>query len=292
MTTSSEGASTRISSAHSNRERTTARPTSAPCHLDMAATAAAARLLNGAGSAVVVCHDGERGYTLDTALHGAAADGSRYLVAAPTEDAWPEMPVGRPQRVAMTIKADAPLPEVRMNTSQLSGHVMLTRCSEDEELAVLSEGPLPTEIARALACWPDAQLWHVEPLKMTVHHVHGSHSLDHEALRPRAAWPSPVEELEAIEALRCRWGTHLTEIVPALRAASSLTAAFPDAPGDAHCATGRAYPVAVTDRDLSFLVTDGTGRETVVVPLERPARSVEDLVEGLHEVVASASRAI
>lgn len=285
MTASSERASTRTSTANSHASSGNAHGTT-PCHLDVNATDTAARLLNGAGSVVVVCHDGTQGYTLDTALHGAAADGSRYLVAAPGHDEWPEMQPGRPQRVAMTISADAPLPEIRMNTAELTGHAMLTRCSEDEELALLAEGPLPSSVARTLACWPGAQLWRVEPLRMTIHHVHGSHALDNEALKPRAAWPSPSDELDAIEALRSEWGTYLTEIIPALRAASTVTAAFPDAPGGAHCATGRAYPVAVTDRDLSFLVAEGPKRETVVVPLMRPARSVDDLVNGVRELVA------
>lgn len=303
MSTPSERASTRFGTAHFGAQQSAAPATkgpianaehrlegnpdgvrTTPCHLDVNATDTAARLLNGAGSVVVVCHDGTRGYTLDTALHGAARDGSRYLVAAPAADAWPEMTLGRPQRVAMTIKTDSALPEIRMNTAELTGHAMLTLCSDAEELALLAEGPLPSEIAKTLACWPGAQLWRVEPLRMTVHHVHGSHALDTEALKPRPAWPTPNEELDAIEAMRCEWGTNLTGLIPALRAAATVTAAFPDAPGGAHCATGRAYPVAVTDRDISFLVAEGAKRETVVVPLNRPARSVDDVVDGVREL--------
>lgn len=290
MTTSSERASTRTSNeASGNNGHPQANPaahSATPCHLDIHATDTAARLLNGAGRAVVVCHDGTRGYTLDTALHGASADGSRYLVVAPGPEDWPEMQVGRPQRVAMTISAEAPLAEIRMNTAELSGHAMLTLCSDDEELALLAEGPLPSNIARTLACWPGAQLWRVEPLRMSVHHVHGCHALDNEALKPRSAWPTPDQELDAIEALRSEWGTYLTDIIPALRAASTVTAAFPDAPGSAHCATGRAYPVAVTDRDLSFLVAEGAKRETVVVPLQQPVHSVDELVDGVRDLVA------
>ncbi|WP_047692097.1 hypothetical protein [Kocuria sp. ZOR0020] len=257
-----------------------------PCHLDQAATHVAARLLNGAGQATVVCHDGQRGYTLDTVFHGSGADGRRYLVAAPDDDAWPAMEVGRPLRVAMTIKSDAPIAEIRMNTAELTGHVMLTRCSESEELDVLAEGPLPSDVTRTLACWPGAQLWHVEPLRMTAHHVHGSHALDHEALKPRPAWPTPAQEDEVVEAMRCTWGTYLTEIVPHLRAAATVTAAFPDAPGDAHCATGRAYPVAVTDREVAFLMAEGAQRETIVVPLGQTVDSAEALLHRLDSVVA------
>lgn len=260
-----------------------------PCHLDQAATHVAARLLNGAGRATVVCHDGQRGYTLDTVFHGSGTDGRRYLVTAPDDDAWPPMEVGRPLRVAMTIKTDAPIPEIRMNTAELTGHVMLTRCSESEELEVLAEGPLPSDVARTLACWPEAQLWHVEPLRMTAHHVHGSHALDHEALKPRPAWPTPAQEDEAVEAMRCTWGTYLTQIVPHLRAAATVTAAFPDAPGSVHCATGRAYPVAVTDREVSFLVAEGARRETIVVPLGDHVDSVDALLHQLSGVVAGNS---
>ncbi|MDO5618161.1 hypothetical protein [Kocuria sp.] len=279
MTPPRESANTR---SHTTAESGT--QSQQPCHLDVAATDAAARLLNGAGKLTVVCHDGERGFTLETAFHGAGADGRRYLVAAPTDDAWPTMEPGRPLRVAMTIAAEAPVAEIRMNTAELSGHAWLTRCTEDEEHALLAEGPLPSDIARTLACWPGAQLWHVEPLRMTVHHVHGSHALDHEALKPRSAWPTPEVEVEAVEALRCQWGTYLTEIVPALRAAASVTAAFPDAPGSVHCATGRAYPVAVTDREIAFLVAEGPRRETVVVPLDRTVKSVEDLLLAVRDL--------
>lgn len=257
------------------------------CHLDIGATDTAARLLNGAGKATVVCHDGERGYTLDTVFHGAAADGRRYVVAAPHDDAWPTMVAGTPLRVAMTICTDAPVAEIRMNTAELSGHAWLTRCTAEEELALLAEGPMPSDVAQTLACWPFAQLWHLQPARMTVHHVHGTHVLDHQALEPRPAWPTPDQQIAAVEAMRSQWGTYLTEIVPALKAAATVTEAFPDAPGSVHCATGRAYPVAVTDRDVSFLVAEGARRETVVIPLPGPARSVDSLMEHMRHLVSS-----
>lgn len=266
-----------------------AAPQPTPCHLDVKAADAAARLLNGAGSMTVVCHDGTRGYTLDTALHGAALDGTRYLVVAPAAGQWPAMDVERPQRVAMTVTADAPLPEIRMNIAELSGHAVLTRCSEDEEAELFNEGPQPSVIARAFACWPGAQLWRVEPLRMTIHHVHGCHALDREALMPRSAWPTPQGELDTIEALRGEWGPHLSGIITELRAASSLTAAFPEAPGSPRCATGRAYPVAVSDHELTLLMVDGPQRETVVVPLRQRVGSIEEFVEGVWEVVHQAA---
>lgn len=275
----------------STARRSTAAQTT-PCHLDVKAADAAARLLNGAGRMTVVCHDGTHGYTLDTALHGAAADGTRYMVVAPAAQQWPQMDVERPQRVAMTITSDTPLPEIRMNIAELSGHAVLTRCSEDEEAELVNEGPQPSVIARAFTCWPGAQLWRVEPLRMTVHHVHGCHALDREALMPRPAWPTPQAELDTIEALRGEWGPYLSGITTELRAASSLTAAFPDAPGSARCATGRAYPVAVSDHELTLLMVEGPQRETVVVPLQQVVGSVEEFVEGVWQVVhRAASRA-
>ncbi|MDO4253657.1 MAG: hypothetical protein Q4C81_00685 [Kocuria sp.] len=279
MSTPNNRASTRASCAAATEH---------PCHLDQKATNAAARLLNGAGKVTVVCHDGTRGYTLDTAIHGIAADGRRYLVSAPSDD-WPSLESHHCIRVAMTISTDTPIPEICMNTAELTGHTMLTRCSEDEKRELLTEDPSSSSVAQLLAAVPNAQLWHVEPLRMTIHHGHGSYVLDHEALKPRPAWPTPRAEIEAAEAMRCRWGTHLTEIVPHLKVAATVSAAFPDAPGSAHCATGRAYPVAVTDRDVWFLITEGAHRTTIAVPLPHPVCSVEALMHSLEGVVGAAA---
>lgn len=254
-----------------------------PCHIDHKAEQTAARLLNGAGKITVVCHDGTCGYTLETALHGAAADGRRYMVVAPQHNQWPAMECGRPIQVAMTIAADTPLVEICMNTAELTGHAILTRCSTAEELELVSKEPR-LALSQLLAHWPHAQLWHIEPLRMTVHHGHGSYVLDHQALQPRPAWPTPAQELDAVEAMRNEWGPYLTEILPCLKSAATVTAAFPDAPGSAHCATGRAYPVAITDSDVWFLIAEGAQRHTLSIPLEQGTQSVESLMQQLRTI--------
>lgn len=258
-----------------------------PCHLDVAAADAAARLLNGAGRMTISCHDGARGHLLDTSFHGAAQDGTRYMVGAPQEGQWPHMPVERPQHVSMTIAAEAPVAEIRMTVAELSGHAVVTRCTEDEETALLSEGPLPSEIARTFTCWPDSQLWRVEPLRMTIHHIPGCHMLDREALAPRPSWPGPAEELETVELLRSEWGTHLTGLLTELRPASTPTAEHPDAPGGVRCATGRAYPVSLSDRELTLLLVEGPHRDTVAVRLPHPVSSPEEFIDALREAIGA-----
>ena len=260
-----------------------------PCHLDVAAADAAARLLNGAGRMTISCHDGVRGHLLDTSFHGAAQDGTRYMVVAPQEGQWPHMPVERPQHVSMTIAAEAPVAEIRMTVAELSGHAVVTRCTEDEETALLSEGPLPSEIARTFTCWPGSQLWRVEPLRMTIHHIPGCHMLDREALAPRPSWPGPAAELETVELLRSEWGTHLTGLLTELRPASMPTAEHPDAPGGVRCATGRAYPVSLSDRELTLLLVEGPHRDTVAVPLPHTVSSPEGFVEALREAIGAST---
>ena len=258
-----------------------------PCHLDVAAADAAARLLNGAGRMTISCHDGVRGHLLDTSFHGAAQDGTRYMVVSPQEGQWPPMPIERPQHVSMTIAAEAPVAEIRMTVAELSGHAVVTRCTEDEETALLSEGPLPSEIARTFTCWPGSQLWRVEPLRMTIHHIPGCHMLDREALAPRPSWPGPAEELETVELLRSEWGTHLTGLLTELRPASTPTAEHPHAPGGVRCATGRAYPVSLSDRELMLLLVDGPHRDTVAVPLPHPVSSPEEFIDALREAIGA-----
>ena len=260
-----------------------------PCHLDVAAADAAARLLNGAGRMTISCHDGVRGHLLDTSFHGAAQDGTRYMVVAPQEGQWPHMPVERPQHVSMTITAEAPVAEIRMTVAELSGHAVVTRCTEDEETALLSEGPLPSEIARTFTCWPGSQLWRVEPLRMTIHHIPGCHMLDREALAPRPSWPGPAEELETVELLRSEWGTHLTDLLTELRPASTPIAEHSDAPGGVRCATGRAYPVSLSDRELTLLLVEGPHRDTVAVPLPHTVSSPEGFVEALREAIGAST---
>lgn len=258
-----------------------------PCHLDVAAADAAARLLNGAGRMTISCHDDIRGHLLDTSFHGAAQDGTRYMVVSPQEGQWPPMPIERPQHVSMTIAAEAPVAEIRMTVAELSGNAVVTRCAEDEETALLSEGPLPSEIARTFTCWPGSQLWRVEPLRMTIHHIPGCHMLDREALAPRPSWPDPAEELETIELLRIQWGTHLTGLLTELRPASTPTAEHPHAPGGVRCATGRAYPVSLSDRELMLLLVDGPHRDTVAVPLPHPVSSPEEFIDALREAIGA-----
>ena len=260
-----------------------------PCHLDVAAADAAARLLNGTGRMAISCHDGARGHLLDASFHGAAQDGTRYMVVAPQEGQWPRMPVERPQHVSMTITAEAPVAEIRMTVAELSGHAVVTRCTEDEETALLSEGPLPSEIARTFTCWPGSQLWRVEPLRMTIHHIPGCHMLDREALAPRPSWPGPAEELETVELLRSEWGTHLTGLLTELRPASTPTAEHPDAPGGVRCATGRAYPVSLSDRELTLLLVEGPHRDTVAVPLPHTVSSPEEFAAVLRDAVSASA---
>lgn len=260
-----------------------------PCHLDVAAADTAARLLNGTGRMTISCHDGVRGHLLDTSFHGAAQDGTRYMVVAPQEGQWPHMPVERPQHVSMTIAAEAPVAEIRMTVAELSGHAVVTRCTEDEETALLSEGPLPSEIARTFTCWPGSQLWRVEPLRMTIHHIPGCHMLDREALAPRPSWPGPAEELETVELLRSEWGTHLTGLLTELRPASMPTAEHPDAPGGVRCATGRAYPVSLSDRELTLLLGEGPHRDTVAVPLPHTVNSPEEFAAVLRNAVSASA---
>ena len=174
-----------------------------------------------------------------------------------------------------------------MTVAELSGHAVVTRCTEDEETALLSEGPLPSEIARTFTCWPGSQLWRVEPLRMTIHHIPGCHMLDREALAPRPSWPGPSEELETVELLRSQWGTHLTGLLTELRPASSTTAEHSDAPGGVRCATGRAYPVSLSDRELTLLLVDGPHRHTVTVPLPHSVSSPEEFVEALRAAIST-----
>lgn len=273
--------------ARSEKANAGAPARSIPCHLDVAAADAAARLLNGAGRMTISCHDGVRGHLLDTTLHGAAQDGTRYMVVAPQDGQWPHMPLERPQHVSMTITAEAPVAEIRMTVAELSGHAVVTRCAEDEESALLAEGPQPSEIARAFTCWPGSQLWRVEPLRMTIHHTPGCHMLDREALAPRPSWPGSAEELETVELLRCEWGTHLTGLLTELRPASMPTAEHSDAPGGVRCATGRAYPVSLSARELTLLLVDGPHRDTVAVPLPHPVRSPGEFAAVLREAISA-----
>lgn len=255
------------------------------------AVSLAQRLLSGAGRASLLAYDLAPGAEAAALGHGLSRTGE-LVVACVADDEIPATTWERtPLRVRMDIVKEAPEWSARITACAL--HLLgtlewLTDEARDQRLA---DGVSPW--LAELASSPGGRLGVVRTDRVLLHDCAGVTPLAMEELADAPAFPSAEAEWEARELVGRLSTTELDELLDAAASGwSAATVLIGSSAGGCSHMQRQVYYVDVDRTGLTLMDVE-PGRTTVVVlGFDQPADSIEELADGLHQLLESAAGSV
>lgn len=253
------------------------------------AVSLARRLLAGAGRASLIAYDLAPSVEAAALVHGLSREGE-LLVAGIADDEIPVTTWERtPLRVRFDIVKEAPEWSVRITSCALHLLGMLEWLPDDLRDEYLADGlsPAMAELAGA----PGGRLGIVRTDRVLLHDCSGVTPLAFEELADEpAVFPSAAAEWEARD-LVARLSQHeLDELLTAAAAGWDAAAVLAGSSTGGCAHMGRQIFCVDIDRTGLTLMEVAPGLTAVVVfGFEEPADSMEELADGLHQLLESAT---
>lgn len=255
------------------------------------AVSLARRLLAGSGRASLIAYDLAPAVEAAALVHGLSRSGE-LLVACLADDEIPATTWERtPLRVRFDIVKEAPEWSVRITACALHLLGVLEWLPTELQAERIAEG-LPSRLAE-LASMPGGRLGVIRTDRVLLHDCSGVTPLAFEELSDDvAAFPGVELEWEAQELVSRLTLDERDELLSAAAAGWNAAAVLAgnSTGGCAHM--GRQVFCVDIDRTGLTLMEVAPGFSAVVVfGFEQPADSIEELAEGLHQLLESAATA-
>jgi hypothetical protein len=251
----------------------------------------AQRLLSGAGRASLLAYDLAPTTEASALAHGLSRTGE-LLVACIADDEIPATTWERtPLRVRFDIVKEAPEWSARITACALHLLGTLEWLTDETRDRHLADGVSPwlTELASS----PGGRLGVVQTDRVLLHDCAGVTPLALEELADVPAFPGAEAEWEARDVVGRLSPAELDELLGA--AASGWLAATvlagSSAGGCSHMQR-QVYCVDVDRTGLTLMDVEPGRTAVVVLGFDQPADSIEELADGLHQLLESAARSV
>lgn len=253
------------------------------------AASLARRLLSGAGRASLLAYDLAPATEAGALAHGLSRNGE-LMVACIADDEIPATTWERsPLRVRFDIVKEAPEWSARITACALHLLGMLEWLTAEARDQQLADG-VPPGLAE-LASAPGGRLGIVRTDRVLVHDCAGVTPLAYEELADEPpAFPSAEGEWEAREVVGRLATEELDELLSA--AASGWDAAavlMGSSTGGCPHLGRQVFCVDIDRTGLTLMEAQPGSAAVVVFAFERPADSIEELADGLHQLLNSAA---